>query len=143
MTKRFELTHMTCRALWTVALASILVPTLLFAACSKNDNQAIEDTIRGFFAAYSSQEFSHCLELYSHSLRLSEGDKNIIQWLQHQREWDGSFALKSIGTPVMNKTTATVWVDFETEPYRTVYSWQIYLARENGEWKIGNFWELR
>jgi hypothetical protein len=128
------------RVLLVALVSSTLFSTLFLVACV-DDNQAIEDTITEFIVAFDDQQFSRCLELYSSRLRFSEGDTNLLQRLHDERAWDFNVSLKSIGEPQISGVNAVVWIDYQTGLLQTVNTKQIYLTKENGEWKIDNIWE--
>lgn len=128
------------RILLVALVSSTLFMTLFLVACV-DDKQAIEDTISEFIIAFDDQEFSHCLELYSNRLRLSEGDTNLLQQLHDERAWDFNVSLKSMGEPQISGANAVVWIDYQTGLLQTVNTKQIHLVKENDEWKIDNIWQ--
>ncbi len=114
-------------------LSMVLVPGA--SACAVTDEEAIQQTVTGFFTAYENREYSRCLEFLSERLKASAGEEEIIETLRTAQALGDFTKLKSMGELKVGSTTATVWVDIEgfADIVKTV---QISLVKEGGEWRI-------
>ena len=107
-------------------------------SCAISDEEAIEETVTGFFTAYENKEYSRSLEFLSERLKMSLGDEEIINRLRTAQFLGDFTRLKSMGELKIGSATATVWVDLEgfLDIVRTV---QVSLIKENGNWKINSY----
>ena len=125
------------RCLLTLFALLLLPSTLLCISCT-SDSKAIQDVATEFVTAYKNQQYSICLDYMSQKLRDSEGDQELINRLQLARLFTGTSTIRSIGTPSISKTKATVWVDL-VGPLNLTSSVELTLIKEEGRWKIYDF----
>jgi hypothetical protein len=125
------------RCLLTLFALLLLSSTLLCISCT-SDSKAIQDVATEFVTAYKNQQYSICLDYMSQKLRDSEGDQELINRLQLARLFTGTSTIRSIGTPSISKTKATVWVDL-VGPLNLTSSVELTLSKEEGRWKIYDF----
>ena len=129
----FNLKH----CLFTLLALLLLSSTLLCISCT-SDTKAIQDVATEFVTAYKNQQFSLCLDYMSNKLRESEGDQALINKLQVARLFTGTSTIRSIGTPTITKTKATVWVDL-VGPLNLTSSFELTLIKEDSRWKIYDY----
>ena len=125
------------RCLLTLFTLLLLSSTLLCISCT-SDTKAIQDVATEFVTAYKNQQYSLCLDYMSNKLRESEGDQALINKLQVSRLFTGTSTIRSIGTPTISKTKATVWVDL-VGPLNLTSSVELTLIKEDGRWKIYDY----
>jgi len=123
------------RVLTPILILLIILP---IGACGINNEQAIEDTVVGFFTVFQNREYSRCLEYFSTRLRDNIGDERLVNELRSSRFWSGSVRLKSMGSPTIDGKTATIWVDIEGL-LGVVNTTKLTLAKESGKWKIDGY----
>ena len=118
----------------------VLLFVLVFgsSACAVTDEEAIQQTVTGFFTAYENREYSRCLEFLSERLKASLGEEEVIDRLRTAQFLGDFTKLKSMGELKIGSTTATIWVDTEgfLDIVKTV---QVSLVKEDGIWKINNY----
>ena len=126
----------TFKLITLLALLIVLVSGAL--ACAVTDEEAIQQTVTGFFTAYENREYSRCLEFLSERLKAGTGEAEIIETLRTAQALGDFTKLKSMGELEIGSTTATVWVDIEgfAGIVKTV---QVSLVKEDGEWKIHTY----
>jgi hypothetical protein len=107
-------------------------------ACAVTDEEAIQQTVTGFFTAYENKEYSHCLEFLSERLKASVGEEEIINRLRTAQFLGDFTRLKSMGELEIRGLTATIWVDLEGF-LDTVKTAQVSLVKEDGNWRISNY----
>jgi hypothetical protein len=107
-------------------------------ACAVTDEEAIQQTVTGFFTAYENKEYSRCLEFLSERLKASVGEEEIINRLRTAQFLGDFTRLKSMGELEIRGLTATIWVDLEGF-LDTVKTAQVSLVKEDGNWRISNY----
>lgn len=123
----------TFKSITLLSLLIIFVVGLL--GCAVTDEEAIRQTVEGFFTAYENEEYSRCLEFLSEELKASLGEEEIIDRLRAAQFMGDFTKLKSMGELKLGTTTATVWVDIEGFA-DTVKTTQLSLVKEDGNWRI-------
>jgi len=94
------------------------------------DSAAVEETIRGYFAAYNAEDLARCLTYFT-----DFGDEQAAQAsLLLMRDFIGEMTLQEVGDITIFDQTATARVDF-------IFWWakesqEMQLRNENGVWKI-------
>jgi hypothetical protein len=121
-----------------ILVTLLILPSALLCVSCTNDTKAIEDVVTEFITAYKNQQYSICLDYMSNKLRDSEGDQALITRLQVARLFTGTSTIRSIGTPTITKTKATIWVDL-VGPFNLTSSVELTLIKEDGNWKIHDF----
>ena len=126
----------------TFKLLTLLSLLILFVVgllgCTITDEEAIQQTVEGFFTAYENKEYSRCLEFLSKELKSSLGEGEIIDRLRTAQFLGDFTRLKSMGELKIGSTTATVWVDLEGFA-GIVKTTQLYLVKEGSSWRINEY----
>ena len=119
----------------TTLLALLILLVFSSSTCAVTDEEAIQQTVTGFFTAYQNQEYSRCLEFLSEELKASLGEEEIIERLRTAQFLGDFTRLKSMGEFKIGTTRATVWVDIEGFA-GIVKTTQLTLVKEDGNWGI-------
>ena len=119
----------------TTLLALLIVLVFSSSTCAVTDEEAIQQTVTGFFTAYQNQEYSRCLEFLSEELKASLGEEEIIERLRTAQFLGDFTRLKSMGEFKIGITRATVWVDIEGFA-GIVKTTQLTMVKEDGNWRI-------
>lgn len=126
----------TLKLITLMSLLVILVVGLL--GCTMTDEEAIQQTVEGFFTAYENKEYSRCLEFLSEELKANLGEEEIIERLRTAQFLGDFTKLKSMGELKIGSTTATVWVDVEGFADITKTT-QLSLVKEDSNWRISEY----
>jgi len=112
--------------------AVLVVLAMVFVGCAKSDSAAIEDTTKGFFAAYNAQDYEKCL---TYLPEVSETEQSaLITGLQYARELSGEVTIESITDIKVNDSTATATLTGTV--MGQTQTQEITLSKENGSWKM-------
>ena len=127
------------KAFTLITLSSLLILLVVsLLGCAMTDEEAISQTVTGFFTAYENKEYSRCLEFLSEELKSSLGEKEIVNRLRTAQFLGDFTTLKSTGELKIGSTTATVWVDLEGFAGH-VRTTQVSLVKEYNIWRISSY----